>query len=73
VTSTSGYSPAVIMRQSQAAIASELSQTHARTGQAIVASANYLTAGICAATSQRPGDVCASKGVRLAAQALGLS
>jgi Domain of unknown function (DUF929) len=72
VASTSGYSPAVIVRQSQAAIAGELSQTHARTGQAIVASANYLTAGICAATSQQPGAVCASKGVREAGQALGL-
>jgi hypothetical protein len=71
VASTSGYSPAVIVRQSQAAIAGELSQAHSMTGQAIVASANYLTAGICAATSQQPGAVCASKGVRVAAQALG--
>jgi hypothetical protein len=61
------------MRQSQAAIAGELSQAGTRTGQAIVASANYLTAGICEATSQQPDAVCASKGVRSAAQALGLA
>ena len=73
VTSTSGFSPAVILRQSQAAIAGELSQPGTVTGQAIVASANYLTAGICAATAQQPGPVCSSKGVRAAAQALGLS
>ncbi len=72
VTSTSGFSPAVIVRQSQAAIAGELSRSDTVTGQAIVASANYLTAGICAATAQQPGSVCASKGVRAAAQALGL-
>jgi len=72
-TSTSGFSPAVILRQSQAAIAGELSQSGTVTGQAIVASANYLTAGICAATAQQPGSVCSSKGVRAAAQALGLS
>jgi len=73
VTSTSGFSPAVILRQSQAAIAGELSQSGTVTGQAIVASANYLTAGMCAATAQQPGPVCSSKGVRAAAQALGLS
>ncbi len=72
VTSTSGFSPAVILRQSQAAIAGDLSQPDSTIGQAIVATANYLTAGICAATAQQPSSVCASKGVRAAAQALGL-
>jgi hypothetical protein len=73
VTSTSGFSPAVILRQSQAAIADEVSQPDTVTGQAIVASANYLTAGICEATDHRPGPVCSSKGVRAAALALGLT
>ena len=73
VASTSGFSPAVIFRQPQAAIADELSQSGTVTGQAIVASANYLTAGICEATAQQPGSVCSSKGVRAAAQALGLT
>jgi hypothetical protein len=72
VTSTSGFSPAVIDEQSQSAIAGELSQPDDPTGQAIVASANYLTAGICQATDQQPASVCASRGVRSAVQSLGL-
>jgi hypothetical protein len=38
----------------------------------VVASANYLTAGICAATGQRPASTCTDKGVRAAATALGM-
>jgi hypothetical protein len=71
-TTTSGYSPAVIAKQSQADIVSQLSQADSLTTQAIVASANYLTAGICAATGQQPATVCASRGVRAAATALGM-
>ncbi len=37
-----------------------------------MAAANQLTAGICVATGQQPASVCASKGVRSAAHALGL-
>jgi hypothetical protein len=72
VASTSGFSPAVIVGQSQSAIASALSQPTDPVGQAIVASANYLTAGICRATHEQPGSVCSGKGARSAAQALGL-
>jgi hypothetical protein len=72
VTSTSGFSPEVIVGQSQGAIAAGLSQPSEPIGQAIVASANYLTAGICAATGQRPASTCDDKGVRAAAAALGL-
>jgi hypothetical protein len=72
-TTTSGYSPAVIAKQSQGAIVGELDQADSPTAQAIVASANYLTAGMCAATDQRPVPVCAGKGVRAAAAALGMN
>ncbi len=72
VTSTSGFSPGVIVGQSQATIAGDLSQPSAPIGQAVVASANYLTAGICAATGQRPVSTCNGKGVRAAAAALGI-
>jgi hypothetical protein len=88
VASTSGFSPAVLLHQSQAAIAGSLAQAGERptptapgsppaptgdaTGRAIVASANYLTAGICEVTGQRPGRVCGSRGVRVARAALGL-
>ena len=42
-------------------------------GQAILAAANQLTAGMCAATAQQPAAVCRSRGVRTADQALGLA
>jgi Domain of unknown function (DUF929) len=73
VTSTSGFSPAVIDGRSQAAIAADLSQPLNPVGRAIVASANYLTAGICRADAGRPASVCDSKGVELAARALRVS
>lgn len=72
VTSTSGFSPAVLEGRSQAAIAGDLSQPHNPVGRSIVASANYLTAGICRADGGRPSSVCDSKGVELAAHALRL-
>jgi hypothetical protein len=71
VTSTSGFSPAVIVGQSQSAIAGALDQTADPSTQAIVASANFLTAGICRATDGQPASVCTSRGVRAAMQALG--
>jgi hypothetical protein len=70
VASTSGFSPAVIDGRSQSAIAAALGQAGNPVGQAIVASANYLTAGICRATGQQPAPVCTSTGVEAAAQAL---
>jgi hypothetical protein len=73
VTSTSGFSPAVIDGHSQSAIAQDLSQPHNPVGQAIVASANFLTAGVCRADGDRPSTVCDSSGVQLAAHSLKLS
>jgi len=73
VLSTSSFSPAMLVKQSQAAIAGALNQAQSPITQAVVASANQLTAGICAATGQLPTTVCASKGVRDAAAALGMS
>jgi hypothetical protein len=72
VTSTSGFSPAVLVRQSQEGIAGSLNQAADPVTQAVVAAANQLTAGTCAVTGQRPAPVCSSKGVREAAAALGL-
>ena len=72
VTSTAGFSPAIIVGQSQSAIVAALSQPDSPIGEAIVSSANYLTAGICLATDQQPQSVCSSRGVRTAAQALGV-
>lgn len=72
VTSTSGFSPGVLAGLSQSAIAGALDQAKEPSTQAIVASANYLTAGICRATHGQPVPVCTSKGVRSAAAALQL-
>jgi Domain of unknown function (DUF929) len=71
VTSTSPFSPGILVGQSQGSIVGDLSQPSNPIGQAVVASANYLTAGMCAATGQRPTSTCTDKGVRAAAAALG--
>lgn len=82
---TSGFSPALLSGLSQAQIADQIanpapplngsgtSGTSAPPiGQAVIAVANQLSAGICAATGQQPIMVCYSKGVRTADTALGL-
>lgn len=82
-TTTSGFSPALLAGQSQAQIAGAVADptTGAAsgstgvtppTGEAVVATANELSAGICAATGQQPATVCGSKGVLAADNALGL-
>jgi hypothetical protein len=71
-TSTSAFSPALIVKESQVTIAADLTQPGDAVTQAIVAAANQLTAGICASTGQQPGSVCSSKGVRGAADSLDL-
>ncbi len=73
VLSTSAFSPAILVKQSQAAIAGALNEPQSPITQAVVASANQLTVGMCAATGQLPAPLCASKGVRDAAVALGMS
>ena len=72
-TSTSAFSPTLLVHQSQAGIVGALAQAQVPEGQAIVAAANQLTAGICQATGQRPTRVCTSAGVRAAATAMGLA
>jgi hypothetical protein len=72
VTSTSAFSPALIVKEPQATIASGLTQPTDTITQAIVAAANQLTAGICASTGQMPASVCSTKGVRAAADSLGI-
>ena len=84
-TTTSGFSPALLAGQSQAQIADAAASptpaaaangtgtTTPPTGQAVLAVANQLSAGICAATGQQPASVCLSKGVLAADTALGLS
>ena len=70
VSTTSGFSPAMILRLSRSTIIDDLKNATTSDSRAIVASANYLSAGICIATHQNPVSVCTSRGVRAAAQAL---
>jgi hypothetical protein len=74
---TAAFSPAALVHLSQGAIAGDLAHAAGPpadpTGEAVVAAANQLTAGLCAATGQRPRSVCSSRGVRTAASALGMS
>ncbi|MHB1710069.1 MAG: DUF929 family protein [Acidimicrobiales bacterium] len=72
IAATSGFSPATIVGHSQSSIVDSLYNRRSTVGRAIVASANYLTAGICSVTGWQPSSVCTSKGVRAAAQALGI-
>jgi Domain of unknown function (DUF929) len=64
----SSFSPTVLDGVSQSQIADDLAYPTSPITQAIVASANEITAGICSVTGQRPTAVCTGRGV-LAADA----
>jgi hypothetical protein len=68
----SSFTPSILAGQSQAQIAADLAYPTSPLTQAIVASANELTATICAVTGQRPTKVCSAKGVVEAAAKLKL-
>ncbi len=67
------FSPSVLQQLSANEIASGLTDARDPATQAIVASANYLTAAICEADGQVPARVCSSPGVGAAAHALGFT
>ena len=64
----SSFSPTVLDGQSQSQIADDLAYPSNPVTQAVVASANEITAAICTVTGERPTAVCRSRGV-LAANA----
>jgi Domain of unknown function (DUF929) len=68
-----GLSPITFVGVSRDQIAGALANSTNPVTQSVVASANYLTAAICGADAQRPGDVCDSSGVRAADAALRLA
>lgn len=84
VVTTSGFSPALLVGQSQGQVVSQVtsppalpgkgssSGTSPPLGRAVLAVANQLSATICVADGQRPDSVCRSSGVRSADQLLGL-
>ena len=70
--SGASFSPGVLAGLSHAQIANGLSDPNNPVTQAIVATANYISAGICAATKGQPTAVCQSSGVQAATKALKL-
>ncbi len=67
------FSPSIFQQLSVADIANGLTDPKDPATQAIVASANYLSAVICRADGQQPSHVCASHGVAAAARGLHLA
>jgi hypothetical protein len=64
------FSPAILQQLTATQIADGLSDPKDPATQAILASANYLSAEICGADGGRPLAVCTSRGVLAAAAAL---
>ena len=70
--SGASYNPGILAGQSWQQISSGLSNPNNATTQAIVATANYITAAVCASTKNAPAAVCTSPGVQAATKALKL-
>lgn len=64
------YGPEATQGQSRDSIGAGLSDPTNPLTQAIIASANYITAGICNTTGQQPAAVCNSAGVQAAKASL---
>jgi hypothetical protein len=64
----SSFSPSVLDGLTQSQVAADLAFPTSPVAQAVLASANEITAAICTTTGQHPGAVCHSRGV-LAADA----
>jgi hypothetical protein len=62
----SSFSPSVLGGLSQDQIVTDLSLPTSPVAQAILASANEITAAICSATGDRPAAVCSTRGVAAA-------
>jgi hypothetical protein len=67
------YDPGILANLSWSQIAGGLSDASNPATQAIVATANYISAVICSGTKDAPSSVCMSSGVQAAAKALKLS
>jgi thiol-disulfide isomerase/thioredoxin len=57
------YDPGLLAGLSWGQIAADLADPTSQVGRAIDATANRITAAICAMTGDKPGDVCTSTGV----------
>ena len=64
--------PGLLSGSTWSQVAAALSNPKNPITQAIIGSANYITAGICAVDGQQPANVCSASGVKAAATAMGL-
>jgi hypothetical protein len=71
--SSASYDPGILAGLTWSEIAGGLNDPTNPATQAIVGTANYISAAVCAATSNAPSSVCDSPGVRTAAKALKLT
>jgi hypothetical protein len=71
--SGASYDPQILANLSWSDIAGGLSDPTNPVTQAILATGNYISAGICQASKGQPGSVCQSPGVQAAAKALGIT
>ncbi len=67
-----GFSPGVLQGVSMTQVANDLSDPASPVAQAVLGTANRLTAAICAVTGERPAPVCDSVGVKAGASRIGL-
>jgi hypothetical protein len=67
------YSPSILAGLTRSQIAADLHNPKNPVSQAIIATANYLSAAVCATDGGQPSSVCTSKGVTEAAKAMKLS
>ena len=65
------YNPQLLSGLDQQDVASMLKNPKSSVTQAIVGTANYLTAALCGITGQRPASVCSASVVTQAAKAMG--
>ncbi len=68
--SSASYNPGILANLTWSQIASGLDDPSNPATQSIVATANYISAAICSASSNAPASVCDSPGVKAAAKAL---
>jgi hypothetical protein len=73
IVSSSSFSPGVLSGLTMQQVVTALStQPQSQVSQALLGAANQITAGICAATGERPAKVCSTPGVAMTSARLGL-
>jgi len=71
--SGASYTPALLANQTRSQIATGLSDPSSPVTDAIIATANYVTATLCQLTKNKPTNVCTSSGVVAAKKKLGIT